>query len=180
MARDCRLRTAVGELQPVDIVVSTILGIAILRGLFLGMIREVFSIGALGAACLAVKTLSDPVAAWMQSVGGGEIGPTIAPWLAGAVLAVGSIAAVVVIGRFAKRGARWAGLGWADRAGGAALGAAEGVLVVGILLVLAGTVLGRGHPALAGTRTIAALERLEQLAAGRAPGEIDVAAPPRQ
>ena len=38
---------------------------------------------------------------------------------------VASIGAVTVLGRLTRRGAKAAGLGWADRAGGAVLGTAE-------------------------------------------------------
>jgi uncharacterized membrane protein required for colicin V production len=63
-----------------------------------------------------------------------------------------------------------------DRAGGALLGAAEGSLVVAVLLVLATTVLGRDHPVFRGTRSLAALERVEQVAGGAR--DMNVAAPP--
>jgi uncharacterized membrane protein required for colicin V production len=72
-----------------------------------------------------------------------------------------------------------AGLGWIDRAGGAALGSAEGVLIAGTLLWLATTLLGRDHRIFEGARSMAALDQLQQVAAT---GEIplpDVAAPPR-
>ena len=59
------------------------------------------------------------------------------------------------------------------------LGAAEGALVAGVLLLVVGLVLGRDHPFVAGSRSIAALERLEDLADDRDLPRIDVAAPPR-
>ena len=76
-----------------------------------------------------------------------------------------------------RRGARAVGLGLVDRAGGALLGAAEGSLVIAVLLVLATTVLGRDHPAFQDTRTLAAFERVEAVATGVR--DTDVAAPPR-
>jgi membrane protein required for colicin V production len=169
----------VGATGPVDIVVMAILGIAALRGLFRGLIREAFSIAALAGACLTVKLFAMPLAAWLETATGGEIGGGAAPWLSGAILAVGTMAFVVIAGRFLRRGSRWAGLGWADRAGGAVLGAAEGGLVVVILLVMAALLLGRDHPALADSRSFAALERVEQLAKQPPQRTADVAAPPR-
>jgi len=163
--------------EPVDIFVMAILGIAVLRGVFRGLIREAFSIGALAGACLVVKLFAHPLAARLETATGGEITGWAAPWLAGAILSVGTIAAIAIVGRFVRRGSRWAGLGWADRAGGAVLGAAEGGLVVAILLVLAVFLLGREHPTLAESRSFAALERIEQIA--QAPAPPDVAAPPR-
>ena len=161
---------------PVDAVVAAILAVAVARGLFRGLIREAFSVAALGGACLAVKTFNPQLAPWLEEVTRAEIGPLAAPWIAGAAIALGTLLAVVMVGRVARKSARWAGLGWADRAAGALLGAAEGALVVGILLVLASSFLGRAHPVLAGTRSLAALEELEQIAEEQ---QIDVAAPPR-
>lgn len=167
-----------GEIRSVDLVVAAILGVAVLRGLFLGLIREAFSIGALAAACVAVRLWDAPVAGFLTRVTGGEVGETAAPWVAGALLAAGAIAAAALVGRVVHRGARAAGLGWADRAGGAALGFAEGALVAGVLLVVAIAALGRGHALLAGSRSLDALERVEQIAAERDPRTSDVAAPP--
>ena len=167
-----------GEIRFVDLLVAAILGIAVLRGLFLGLIREAFSIGALAAACLAVRLWDAPLAALLGRLTGGELGGTVAPWVAGAVLAAGAIAAAAVVGRLVHRGARAAGLGWADRAGGAALGLAEGSLVAAVLLVVAIAVLGRGHDLLAGSHSLDALERLERIAAERNARAGDVAAPP--
>jgi len=43
-----------------------------------------------------------------------------------------------------------------------------------------GAALGRDHPFVAGSRSIAALDRLERIADERDLGRIDVAAPPRE
>ncbi len=161
----------------VDIVVGAILGIAVLRGLFLGLVREAFSIASLGAACIAVRLFHAQAAGWLGELSEGRIGPGLAAWLGGALVAVLSIAIVVFAGRLLRRGVRWAGLGWADRAGGAVLGAAEGALVAGILLVLAASILGRTHPVLQASRSFAALQQLERVAQGPS---VDVAAPPRK
>ena len=165
--------------EPVDIVVMAILGVAVLRGVFRGLIREVFSIAALAGACLMVKLFAAPLAAELETVTGGEITGWVAPWVAGAILSVAAIATIVIVGRFLRRGSRWVGLGWVDRAGGAVLGAAEGGLVVAILLVLAAVLLGREHPTLAESRSFGALERIEQIAQAPDPRTPDVAAPPR-
>jgi membrane protein required for colicin V production len=165
----------VAKLDSVDTLVAAILAIALLRGLFLGLIREAFSIGALGAACVSVRFFTAPSAAWLHEITRGAVSAALAPWIAGAVVAVATVAGVAGLGRLLQRGARAAGLGWADRVGGAALGAAEGALVAGLLLLLIGAAIGREHPFVAGSRSIAALERVERLAEAR---PIDVAAPP--
>ena len=167
-----------GGASPVDIAVGVILAVALLRGLLLGLVREAFSIAAVGAACIAVRNYGSAAADWLVAETGGQIGSDVAPWLAGVGVAVASIAVVVLVGRLLRRGARWAGLGWIDRAGGAVLGAAEGLMVVAILLLVAGEVLGREHPALAASRSLAALERAEQVASSGQWRSADVAAPP--
>ena len=114
------------EIQPLDIVVAAIVAAAMLRGYFIGLVREAFSLGALGGAYLAVQLFTLPSADWLQEVSNGNVGPSIAPWLAGAGLAIGTIAIVIIVGRGLKRTLKAAGLNWADRFGGGLLGAAEG------------------------------------------------------
>lgn len=168
-----------GEIHPLDLVVGTILGVALLRGLFLGLIREAFSIAALGGACVTARLFAAPAGDWLVAVSGGFVDPSVAPWVAGAALAVATIAAVASVGRLLQRGARAAGLGWADRAGGAVLGAAEGALVAGIVLLVASAAMGRDHPLLADSRSLSALDELERLAGGDAPRAQGLASPPR-
>ena len=98
--------------------------------------------------------------------------------VAGALLVVLTIAVVTSIGRTVRRGVRAVGLGFADRVGGALLGTAEGVLVVALLLTLVTGYLGRDHPALANTRTLAAMEQLELMAREAPAANRDVASPP--
>jgi membrane protein required for colicin V production len=165
------------ELTTVDLIAGAILALAILRGLFLGLIRELSSVASLVAACFVVRAYTPELAAWMARRWEGSLPEEIAPWLAGAALAAGTLAAGAVLGRLLRRGARLAWLGMPDRVGGALLGAAEGVLVCAIGLLALGALIGRDHRLLAGSRSVAALERLEQIAAGVAP-DVDVAAPP--
>ncbi len=167
-----------GDVQSVDIVVGAILGVALLRGVFLGLIREAFSIAALGGACIAVRFYAGPFADWLGGVTGQRIPEEFTPWVAGALLAVATVAVVAFAGRLLRRGAQAAGLGWADRAGGAVLGTAEGALVAAILLVVAVAALGRDHPFVAESRSLAALQKIEQLAEDRDIASLDVAAPP--
>lgn len=172
-------RPALAEFESVDIVVATIIGIACLRGFFLGLIREAFSLGSLGAAYMVVRAFVGPVAAWIGEISEGRINPALEPWAAGALLVLVTIGAVTTIGRIVRRGARAVGLGFVDRVGGALLGATEGVLVVVMLIMLVGDRIGRDHPAIAGSRTLAALEQMELLAREAPPAEVDVASPPR-
>ncbi len=170
------------NVEPVDIVAALILGVASLRGLFRGLIRETFSVAALGGACITVKLFAAPLGVRLGTASDGQIGTMIAPWIAGGVLAALTIATIVTIGRLLRRGSRWAGLGWIDRAAGGLLGAAEGALVVSILLVLASTFMGPRSSTLVASRSYNALERVQGFArTGNWPDldlNIDVAAPP--
>jgi len=168
-------------LELVDLVALGILGLAALRGLLRGLVREAFSIGGIAAAVIAVRVWNPSFAPWVARTSDGQIGDAVAPWIGGALLAVGAIVLVAVLGALARRGARAAGLGLVDRAGGAAVGLVEGALVAAVALTLLATLLGRDHAMLAGSRTLAMLERFEAARAG--PGSepaLDVAAPPRR
>jgi membrane protein required for colicin V production len=166
------------ELQPIDLLAVAILGVAALRGLFLGLIREVFSIGALAAAVVAVRVWNEPFADWLIRASDHQLGGVTARWVAGALIAVGAIAGVGTFGKVMGQGARAVGLGWFDRAGGAALGVAEGAIATGALLLVIGSVLGRGHELLVSSRSLALLERFERVADVRSLVGPDVAAPP--
>ena len=166
------------EIQPLDIAAVAIIAAATLRGLFIGLIREGFSLAALGGAYVSVQFFTPPLSEWLQVVTEGDIGVTIAPWVAGAGLAIGTVLVIVVIGRGLQRTLHAAGLSWADRFAGSLLGAAEGVLVAGILLVLGTEVLGRDHAAFSQTASLAALEEFERVSE-ESEINIDVAAPPR-
>ena len=151
-------------ISAVDVVTLAILAVAVLRGLWIGLIREVFSLAALAAACIAVRFGTAPAADWMLLNLPVELGPLAARIAAGVVIAVAVIVIVATAGRVLRKGARWVGLGFADRLAGGVLGAAEGALVVVVLMLIGTTVVGRDHPAVAGSRTLAAFESAEHVA----------------
>lgn len=163
-------------IHPIDLLAAIILGAAGLRGLFNGMIREVFSVVALGAAVVAVRVWNQPLADWLYDLAGGRIGPTLTPWVSGAAIGIGVVIAVGTFGAVMGRGARAVGLGWADRAGGAALGLAEGALVVGVALTVGTSLLGRTHSAFSPSRSLDLLDRFERATEGGSSPQ--VAAPP--
>jgi len=171
-------RPVLAGFESVDIIVGTIIGIACMRGFFLGLIREAFSLASLGAAYMAVRVFVAPVAEWVGEISDGRISEALEPWLAGALLVLVTIGVVTTIGRILRRGARAVGLGFVDRVGGGMLGATEGVLVVAVLIMLVGDRIGRDHPAIADSRTLAALEHMELLAREAPPTDVDVASPP--
>ena len=151
-------------LEPVDWVVLAILGIALARGTLRGLVRETFSVASVGAAVAVVILFSGDVSQWLLRVTEGRIGEMAAPYAAGGLLAVLTIGATALAGRFLRRGAAAVGLGWFDRAGGALLGTAEGLLVAGIVISGIGYVIGRDHPALAESRSLRTLQEFEQFA----------------
>ncbi|MBW2273906.1 MAG: CvpA family protein [Deltaproteobacteria bacterium] len=167
-----------GSLSPVDAAALAILLIAVLRGAWIGLIREGFSIAALTAAVFAIRFANTPAAEWLTRVTRGQIGQAAAPWLTGFVILVATVLAVAFVGRLLRRGAHFAGLGWADRLGGGALGAAEGALVAGIIVMGIVWVVGRDHPALGDSRSLEALDRVAAYVSEHADQLPDVAAPP--
>lgn len=164
---------------PFDGVIIALLLLAVCRGIYIGLIREGFSIAALGAAVLATRYGTTPAASWLHEATQGEIGPTAAPWLMGAAIAVATVAIVSLLGRLIKRGVSFAGLRWADRLGGAALGAADGILVA-MLVVLGSTfVVGREHPIVASSRSLEAYDSIRSFVDDRADELPSVASPGR-
>ena len=165
-------------ISAVDVAALAIVAVAVLRGLLIGVIREVFSLFALAAACVAVRLGTAPGAEWLLQNLSVEIGPLAARIAAAVVLVIAVILSMTLVGRILRRGARWVGLGFFDRLAGGALGAAEGALVIVILLLFGFSVVGRDHPALANTRTVAAFENAERLAQSSRPALPQVASPP--
>lgn len=148
------------EFSLIDAIVAVVLALAILRGIWIGLLREGFSIAALAAGCLAVRALANPFGGWLNTVTDGQIGTAVAPWIGGTIVGFATVVGVGIAGRFVKSSARAAGLGWADRAGGAALGAAEGSVVAMILVAVAVLAIGRDHPAIREARSVAAYDSL--------------------
>lgn len=161
-----------------DLVALTLVGLAFLRGLWLGLVREVVSVVALVSACVAVRLFAVPAGDLLLERAHLDLDPRVATVLAGLGIAVAVLLAGAIVGRVLRSGARAAGLGWLDRGAGGVLGAAEGALAVTLLLLLTAVALGRDHPVLARSRAFAAVERLETLAAQRGDSLPDVAAPP--
>jgi uncharacterized membrane protein required for colicin V production len=165
------------DLTLLDGAILSVLLVAVARGIWMGLIRESFSVAALGAAVVTTRLGTPPAADWLVATTGGEIGPAAAPWLMGAAIAAATVAAVSVLGRFIKRGAQFAGLGFADRIGGAAIGAAEGVLV-GLVIVLGATlVVGRDHPVIAESKSLEAYDVVRAFVDEHADDLPDVAGP---
>jgi len=163
------------DLPLIDLIVFGVLLIAVGRGIWIGLIREGLSLVAIGAATIVTRLAVDPMAARMTELTGGEISGKTALWISGVLLVVATILAVGTLARLLRRGASFAGLGWADRLGGGALGAAEGAVVSAILVVLALWLVGDEHPTTEGARSVALVERLQTM---RDAGELPAVAAP--
>ena len=110
------------ELPLLDMIVLTVLFIAVLRGILIGLIREGSSLAAIGIATIVTRLLVDPFAIRIADWTGGEITGKTGVWIAGVLLVVATILILGFSARLIRRGAEAAGLGWADRLGGGALG----------------------------------------------------------
>jgi membrane protein required for colicin V production len=144
----------------VDLAAGLILLAAIVRGLWIGLVREAFSLAALACAVFAVRRFAEPLAGDIAR--SYALDPLLATAIAGAGVAVAAILLVAVIGFAIRRALRASGLGLADRIGGAVLGACEGALFVALILFGVITVTGRSDPLIAGTRSLAAFEAAER------------------
>jgi len=168
----------------IDGVVMAVLLLAFARGAWIGMIRESFSIAAVGVSCIALRYANPPAARALNELTGGEIGTGAAPFLTGAFILFATIALIGYLGRFLKRGAQNAGLGWADRLGGGAVGLAEGALVSTLIVMAATFLLGRDHDSIKRARSVAAVDSLQEYVVTHYPEEFerlpDVAAPLRR
>jgi hypothetical protein len=120
----------VEELRTLDAVAAAVLALAALRGVWIGAVREAFSLAGLAAAVLVVRAWREPAAGWLDAHGPFEMTGLAAEILAALALGAAALLAVAVAGRMVRRGVRGAGLGLLDRLAGLLLGATEGALVV--------------------------------------------------
>lgn len=149
------------DLATVDAIAGAVLLLALLRGLWIGGVREAFSLAGLAAAIWAVRTWRIPLGNWLELEGPFEMTGLAARVIAALALGAGTLLAVALLSRLAYRGVREAGLRLADRLAGALLGALEGAIVVAALVFGLAVLLGRDDPALVGTKSLAAFEWVE-------------------
>ncbi|MBM4381878.1 MAG: CvpA family protein [Deltaproteobacteria bacterium] len=164
------------ELGWIDRVALGVVTLAMLRGLWIGLLREAFSLAALAAAFVAVRLWTDPTAAWLMGSApfGLELSQRQASIAGGLLVGLGAMLVVVAVGGFVRKRVHATSLGLLDRLLGGALGGAEGALLVGLALVGFTAFVGADHDVLAGSRSIELLAEARSLA-----GELpDVAAPP--
>jgi len=153
-----------GPVPIIDLIAAGVLAVAILRGLWIGLVREAFSLAALASAVFAVRRFAEPLAEDLAA--SFALDPLLATAIAGGGVAVAAILIVALFGRLIRRALHASGLGLADRVGGSVLGACEGALFVAMLLFGVMTVTGRNDPLIAGTRSLSAFETVESWLGG--------------
>lgn len=163
------------QLPLIDVIALAIVGLASLRGLWIGLIREGLSLATVGLATIVTRLYVDPLAVWLTEKTAGELTGRTSLWIAGVLIVVATIAVLAIVGRLLQRGAEAAGLGWADRMGGGALGIAEGGIVASILVVIALWIVGPDHAA---TREARSVEIVAKLRSWRESGELPSVASP--
>lgn len=176
----CIVREQGGPLPGIDVAAALVLALAIGRGLWLGLVREAFSLAGLGAAAFAVWRFGDAANEALAARVGGALPGAAVHAIATAGLGLAVVLAAALVGRAVRRTVRFAGLGLADRIAGGCLGAAEGAIVVALVVGGVTFVLGRDHPWLASSNAVAAYERLREYAPAEstpAGGARDVASP---
>ncbi|MFK7895052.1 MAG: CvpA family protein [Myxococcota bacterium] len=163
------------EIPVIDLIVGTVVFIAVLRGLFIGLIREGLSLASIGAATIVTRLFVDPLAIELTEITAGEISGKAAYWIAGVLLVVATILASGFVARLIRKSVTYAGLGWADRLGGGALGAAEGGIIGAVLVLIALWLVGPDHAMTEGARSVEIVQELQDRREG---GELpEVAAP---
>lgn len=122
-------------MTPFDYTVLAILGVSVLLSMMRGAIRELLGLAGWVAAFFAAKSYAEPLAALLP--------PSIPSegWRLAAAFAIIFLASLLIAGLLAialSELIRKAGLGIVDRLLGAVFGFARGVLIVGVLVLLAG------------------------------------------
>jgi len=163
------------SLPLLDWIAVALVGLACLRGLWIGLIREGLSLATVGIATIVTKLYVTPTSGWLTGQTGGELTGRTSVWIAGVLIVLATIAVLAIVGRLLSRSAAVVGLGWADRMGGGALGFAEGAIVASILVLTALWILGPNHASTQGARSVEMVQKLREL---REAGELpSVAAP---
>ena len=146
------------DLPLMDIIAGAVIFAALIRGLFIGLVREGLSLAAIGICTIVTRLFVDPLTIQLTELTEGEITGRTAVWIAGVLLVMATILACGVAAKLMKRGVQFAGLGWADRVGGGALGLAEGSIIAAVLVLIALWLVGPDHPATEGSRSVEIVE----------------------
>ena len=166
------------DLPLIDMVAATVVFAAMVRGIWIGLVREGLSLAAIGLCTIVTRLFLDPVAIRLTEWTSGELVGKTATWIAGVLLVMATILACGIVGRLMKKGVQFAGLGWADRAGGGALGLAEGTLLAAVIVMIAVWLVGPDHPTTSGARSVAIVDEWRSAYLGELEGELPKVASP--
>ena len=148
------------DLPLIDMIAATVIFVAMIRGLWIGLVREGLSLAAIGLCTIVTRLFLDSLTLQLTEWTGGELVGKTATWIAGVLLVMATILVCGLAARVMKKGVEFAGLGWADRAGGGVLGVAEGTLVAAVLVMIAVWLVGPDHPTTDGARSVALVDEL--------------------
>lgn len=163
------------DLPLIDLIALAVIALAIARGIWIGLIREGLSLVAIGLCTIVTRLFVDPLSLQLTQLSGGDISGKAALWIAGVLLIMATVLVCGMAARLMKRGAQFAGLGWADRVGGGALGFAEGAIVAVVIVLIALWLVDPDHVAMKGARSV---ELVEELQSAREAGELPAVASP--
>ncbi len=163
------------DLPLIDMIALAVIALAIARGVWIGLIREGLSLVAIGLCTIVTRLFVDPLSLQLTQLSGGDISGKAALWIAGVLLIMATVLVCGMAARLMKRGAQFAGLGWADRVGGGALGFAEGAIVAVVIVLIALWLVDPDHVAMKGARSV---ELVEELQSAREAGELPAVASP--
>jgi len=127
-------------MNPLDIVIATVLGFCLIRGVFRGLIKEVSSIigvfGGFHTAYTYYPLLADPLSRWIANAAYLNI-------LSFSIIFCGVFFGISILGIVIRYIFNAASLGWVDRICGAGFGGIKGILIVSVLLLVLTTFLPR-------------------------------------
>jgi len=146
------------ELPLIDMIAATVVFAAMVRGMWIGLVREGLSLAAIALCTIVTRLFVDGFTIQLTEWTGGELTGKTATWIAGVLLVMATILLCGVLARVMRKGVEFAGLGWADRAGGGALGLAEGTLVAAVIVMITVWLVGPDHPSTNGARSVALVE----------------------
>ena len=126
-----------------DIIVVVILGYCVIRGIFRGLVKELFSlIGVLGgfyAAYTYYMVLAKPLSRWIANTGYLNI-------LSFLIIFCFVFIIISILGIIIHYILNIAFLGWVDRVCGAGFGTVKGILIASVILITLTTFLPKGAP----------------------------------
>ena len=128
-------------MNPFDMIIVAVVSVCLIRGIFIGLIREVFSIIGVFTGFYAAYTYYPQTVNLLKGWWTDVAYLNIASFL---IIFCGVFIVVSVLGIVIKYLMNLAFLGWFDRIAGAAFGLFKGILIVSILLLILTAFLPKG------------------------------------